>query len=135
MADLREHHRRILELLDELEALTAQSTPDESALAALRYKLSRASGARRKLIETLCACFESELPAASVQPVRALRASVGRVMTHSAEHVGSWGMHDIVRDWSGYCHASFNMRRAMREQINRERMVLYPLIDAVDATP
>lgn len=135
MTDLPEHHRKILELLDELEALTARTAPDEAALAALRYKLSRASSARRKAIESLCARFEAELPEMAAEPVRALRESVGTVLTHSAEHVGTWGMRDIVRDWPGYCHASFNMRRAMREQIDREKLVLYPLIDGTNATP
>jgi len=135
MADLRELHQALLDLLDELEAVTARPAPDEVALAALRYKLSRASSARRRLIESLCNRFEAQLPGAAAEPVRALRRSVAAVLAHTTEHVGNWGMADIVRDWPGYCHASFNMRRTMREQIEREKMVLYPLLESLGATP
>ena len=129
MSELREIHQRLLALLDELEAMTARDSPDETALPPLRYRLTRTSNERRKLIERICGELELGLAGASAAQVGALRESVAAALLRTSDHVGAWSMREIVRDWNGYCHASFEMRRAMREQIDREKAILYPLLE------
>jgi hypothetical protein len=128
MSDLETLHGELLEMLDTLEALCASSTPDESALAALRYRLTRTSGARRKLVETLCVELQMTLPKAEIAPIRALREANIAAMTSSSDHIGTWSLRQVMKDWSGYCLASKQIRRAMREQIALEQDTLYPYL-------
>lgn len=130
MSELRTLHDEMLEMLDALEAMTARPGPDEPALASLRYRLRRTSTARRKLVESLCDQYQARLSGAAAEPLRALRQALAATLAHSSEHISGWGMREIVRDWPGYCHASFEIRRIMREQVDREKIVLYPLIEA-----
>jgi hypothetical protein len=128
MSDLRALHEQLLEMLDELEALTAQPVPDEAALASLRYRLTRTSGARRRLIESLTVDLQLVVPKEEVAAVRALREANIAAMTSSSDHIGAWSLRQIAKDWAGYCQASQRMRRAMREQIEREGATLYPYL-------
>lgn len=121
-------HGQLLEMIDELEALCARPGPDEAALAALRYRLTRTSGARRKLIEKLCAELQATLPETRVASIRALRESNVAAMTSSSDHIGTWSLREIMKDWPGYCQASQQIRRSMRDQIELERTTLYPYL-------
>ena len=129
MADLRTLHAELLELIDSLEAMTARPTLDGTALASLRYKLTRTSTARRKLVASLCAELEPRLTGEAATQVKALRESVTTGFALSSDHISNWSMRQIERDWAGYCAASSSVRRAMRAQIERERQVLYPHLD------
>lgn len=121
-------HGQLLEMIDELEALCARPNADETALATLRYRLTRTSGARRKLIEKLCAELQMTLPETKTAPIRALRESNVAAMTSSSDHIGTWSLREITKDWSGYCQASQQIRRSMRDQIELERTTLYPYL-------
>lgn len=126
MPELRTLHEQLLEMLGELEALCERPAPDEAALAGLRYRLTRTSGARRKLIEALCVELQMALPQTEIAPIRALRESNVAAMTSSSDHIGTWSLREIMKDWSGYCQASRQIRRSMRDQIELERTTLYP---------
>lgn len=126
MSELRALHQQLIEMLDQLGELTLQSAPDEAALAALRYRLTRASGARRRLVNTLCLELQLALPEDELAAVRAVRASSIAAMASSSDHIGAWTLRQLVKDWPGYCSASQLMRRAMREQIDAEKAALYP---------
>ncbi len=128
MPALQTLHRQLLEMIDELEALCALPKANEAALAGLRYRLTRTSGARRKLVEKLCADLEMTLPQPQFVPVRALRESNAAAMTASSDHIGTWSLREIMKDWPGYCLASQQIRRSMRDQIELERRTLYPYL-------
>jgi hypothetical protein len=128
MPELRTLHERLLGMLDELEALCARPNPDEAALAGLRYRLTRTSSARRKLIEKLCGELQMTLPKTKVAPIRALRESNIAAMTSSSDHIGTWSLREIMKDWTGYCQASQQIRRSMHDQIELERTTLYPYL-------
>jgi hypothetical protein len=128
MPALQTLHRQLLEMIDELEALCALPKANEAALAGLRYRLTRTSGARRKLVEKLCADLEMTLPQPQFVPIRALRESNAAAMTSSSDHIGTWSLREIMKDWPGYCQASQQIRRSMRDQIELERRTLYPYL-------
>lgn len=128
MSDLETLHEELLEMLDALEFLCANPTPDETALAGLRYRLTRTSGARRKLVESLCVTLQMTLPKAEIAPIRALRDANIAAMTFSSDHIGTWSLRQVMKDWSGYCAASKQVRQTMREQIALERDTLYPYL-------
>jgi hypothetical protein len=128
MSDLQTLHEQLLGMLDELETLCANPDPNESALASLRYRLTRTSGARRKLVESHCVELLLALPKAEGAAIRALRESNIAAMTSSSDHIGTWSLRQVVKDWSGYCAASRHVRQSMREQIALEKDTLYPYL-------
>lgn len=128
MPELQTLHEQLLVMIDELEALCARPNADEAALAALRYRLTRTSGARRKLIETLCVELQMTLPQTEIAPIRALRESNVAAMTSSSDHIGTWSLREIMKDWQGYCHASRQIQQSMRNQIELEKTTLYPYL-------
>lgn len=129
MSELKILHQQLRQLLDTLETMTAQAAPDEVALASLRYRLTRTSTARRKLVESICLELEPRLTGKAAEQVRALRQSLSAGFASSSGHIITWSMAEVVQDWSGYCRASLEVRRAMRDQIERERIVLGRHID------
>lgn len=128
ISDLRTLHDELVETLGLLAELTSQPSPDEAALGTVRYRLSRISGARRKLVNALCDTLAVTAPAADALRVRELRDANMALFHHSTGHVGSWSLRDIMKDWSGYRAASVGMRRAMFVQIDAEKATLYPLL-------
>jgi hypothetical protein len=126
MPELQMLHEQLLEMLDELDTLCERPAPDEAALAGLRYRLTRTSGARRKLIEALCVELLMTLPESERASIRALRESNVAAMTSSSDHIGTWSLREIMKDWPGYCHASRQIQQSMRDQIKLEKMTLYP---------
>lgn len=127
MSDLAALHEAMIAALDALEAQTALDRPDEPVLAAVRYRLTRASAQRRKVVEAMCADLIARDPAVSPQ-LRALQARHGELLKTSAAHIGAWGLRDIQRDWQGYRRASEALRASMRRDIELEKMVLYPYL-------
>ena len=126
MACLRTLHEELLAALAELEGLTSQSGFDEATLSNIRYRLSRISGARRKLVESLC----TELIARGepAEQLQALRDGNAATRIASTAHIGTWTLQGVVNDWQGYCRASATMRARIRRQIEREKAVLYPYL-------
>ncbi|AQR72960.1 hypothetical protein [Sphingomonas sp. LM7] len=125
MSDLHDLHAQLLQMLDDLERLTAQPGPDEAVLAGLRYRLTRTSSARRKLIDALCLELKMVLPEGETAQLEALHETNTAAMTASSEHISTWSLREIAKDWQGYCQASFAMRRSMRAQIEVEKATLY----------
>jgi hypothetical protein len=126
MSELHTLHAQLLQMLDELEALTARPAPDEAALASLRYRLTRTSSARRKLIDALCVELKGTVAPGDASALNALHESNTAAMTASSDHISTWSLRELVKDWPGYCQASQGMRRAMRAQIEVEKAALYP---------
>jgi transposase len=130
MADLRILHDELLAALAEMEALTARPTFDESEVSRLRYRLSRVSGERRRLVEQLCLSLAGHVTGAQAERLRAVHASSLDARTASNAHIGAWSIREIAADWEGYCRASAAMRAIMRAQIAAEKAALYPRVAA-----
>ena len=130
MSDLQTLHEQLLAMLEELADLTTQPAPDEAALASLRYRLTRTSGARRRLVDSLCVELQLALPPAEASAVRGLREASIAAMTSSSDHIGTWSLRQLAKDWPGYCQASQHVREAMREQIEAEKTILYPHLES-----
>jgi hypothetical protein len=129
MADLRTLHQELFAALAELEALTTRPEFDEAVLSGMRYRLTRISGARRRMVAALCDGFLAE--GKEIPGLRALRDSNLASRSASTSHIGTWSLRDVTRDWQGYCRASAGMRATMRQQVEQEKAVLYPhLADA-----
>lgn len=124
MEDLRRHHAQMLAALDELEQLTQSPRCDDKVVTAVRYRLTRASSARRREVVALC----ERLIAAGVNDpaLQALRDATNVSRGISSSHIGTWTLRRILADWPGYVRASNAMRAALRREVAREVAVLMP---------
>jgi hypothetical protein len=129
MSELSQLHDELASAIADLAAVTARDAPDEAALASVRYKLTRTSTARRRLVETLCAKFAPHVLPPQAEQLRALQGDTGALRANSSRHIADWSPRDIVKNWRGYCEASAVMRAGMLKQIEREKALLYPLLE------
>lgn len=124
MEDLRRHHEQMLAALDELERLTQSACCDDKAVMAVRYRLTRASSARRREVVALC----ERLIAGGVSDpaLKVLRDATNASRGTSSSHIGTWTLRQVIADWPGYVRASNLMRAALRREVEREVAVLAP---------
>ena len=133
MANLQALHQQLLAMLAELEALTAEPGLDEARLSLGRYRLSRVSGERRRLVDRLCAEMAARATPEQAAELQALRRSTVDTRIASTAHIGTWTPREIAADWQGYCRASALMRARMRSQIAAEKALLYAHVTAAAA--
>ena len=130
LAELRAAHAALLDGIQELEDATHAPLPDASALAAIRWRLSRASSRRRRLVDEACARLREGGAPHLVAELDRLRENSAEMLASSSRHVGGWTIDRIVADWEGYRAASTAMRAAERRPLARGEAVLYPLLEA-----
>lgn len=133
LSELKRAHDRLLACIDELEELTREEAPDRLRLASVRWKLSKASGERRKLVEEACDWLAASGGMIEQSRVSALREANAAMVTVSSRHVGRWSMEHVLADWTGYREASAAIREAMRGRIAQEQRALYPLLERAAA--
>ncbi|WP_084580753.1 hypothetical protein [Sphingomonas azotifigens] len=122
MEDLRRYHAQMLAALDELEQLTHAATCDDKAVMAVRYRLTRASSARRREVVALC---EQLIAAGKTDPaLLSLRDATNVSRATSSSHIGTWTLRQVMADWPGYVRASAIMRASLRREVAREEAVL-----------
>jgi hypothetical protein len=132
--ELQRLHQEIQASLSQLDALTMEAEPPMTRLPPARLALTRASRARTLLLERL---HEHLLLRASPDEklkLEALKRDGKTDLIASAEHIGSWTLREITSRWPEYCSASHEMRSAMRRRVAREQQIIYPLLDAREAT-
>lgn len=134
LLELKRAHDVLLSCLDELERLTLDPLPDRAKLANIRWKLSKASAERRKLVDAACD-FLAINGANSIDRSRvaALREDIAESVAASSTHVRRWPVDQVLADWDGYRAASAALRKAMRARILQEQRALYPLLDRATA--
>ena len=128
LSDLRESHQLLLAELQALEDATGNDAPDARDLAAIRWRLSRASRRRRSLVDQACDRLLPGASPATARQILALREGLGEALAASTRHVGCWTIDAVLADWAGYRAASAAMRRSMRQRITAEQALLYPLL-------
>lgn len=121
MDDLLRLHDQMLAALDELERLTQSQRCDDKGVMAVRYRLTRASSARRRQVLALCERLLAERDDAIIA---SLRDETNASRAVSSSHIGTWTLRRVAADWDGYREASVLMQAMLRRQIARERTVL-----------
>lgn len=125
MADLRALDDELLSALAALQALNAEPDYDLKILSGVRYRISRAIVARRKLVDALV----RDVMAAGGEKAEIARAEHERSMAVRARytaHVGAWNPAAVAADWRGYCAASDELRAVIRAKVVQQRHILYP---------
>ena len=128
--EVRQAHDELLALVSALEELTRAEQPDRDEVAHARWRLSRASGRRFKLLEErVYPLLLARCSSAEAEPVLRLRDAYGGQREATRRHVLRWTIDAIVADWAGYRRDSAATRAAMRSRIAEEQSALYPLLD------
>ena len=129
LAELRQHHEKIGNLLTALEVLCQDRHADIVKVSAVRLELTRASRARSAFLNAVV--YPKLLRACSPDKRIALEKlkSDGLLMlVRSGDHIRHWTTREITQDWPGYCLASAAARKTMRVRIELEKQLIYPLL-------
>jgi hypothetical protein len=130
LKELRDAHAQLLEALACHEAELDRATPDQAALFSARFRVSRTSLRRKMTVEAATShCLETATPdqAALLDELR--RGAIELTLKTSA-HIGRWPMSATLADWARHRSECALLRAEMRRRIERERAVLYPMLDA-----
>jgi hypothetical protein len=129
LAELRAIHEELLAAICELDQLTQESQPNQSAVAGARARLGRASGKRRALFDMACNHLNKTAMPADAQKLRELRDLNGIQLEASTKHIGAWGLRQLVADWPEYVRTAAPMRQSMRDLIAADRAILLPMLE------
>jgi hypothetical protein len=131
--ELKRAHAALLSCLDELERLTRDPVPDRAKLADTRWRLSKASAERRRLVDAACDLLMISALSSDRAEVRTLREHGTELVAASSSHIRRWPIDQVLGDWDGYRIASAALRKSMRARMLQEQRTLYPLLDRVAA--
>jgi hypothetical protein len=126
---LKKAHAELLCAIDAMEAVVRADAPDRTVLADVRWKISRASSNRVRLLEgrVYPEMLASASPSAC-ERVKRLRAAGIILRAASSEHVKIWTIDNAVAAWECYRRASAAMTASMRVRVAEECDILYPLL-------
>ncbi len=128
LTELKNIHDELLQCIAALERVVALPSPDAEALASARWKLTRASGRRRRLLaERVYPALEA-VPPTNSPKLQELRSEGTSSLTRSSQHIAKWTVDRIVANWAEYQQASGTMTATMRKRLATEKIVLYPLL-------
>lgn len=130
LSALDDAHCELLASMTEMGLATSRTEPDPSRYVNLRWKLSRASRARRALVQSIHVELAGCVTPAEAAGLEELQAMDAAMLRATAQHVRTWTVEAINADWRGYCRASKLIRSKMREGIEAEKAILYPLLRA-----
>lgn len=129
LAALRDAHADLLVEMANMDLITQGRTANSLAYASGRWKISQASLRRRQLAAVARHSLLAAGTDADRAAVRPLEDAEQQMMRRSREHVGSWTIARIDRDWDGYCDASRLIRWHMDAHLLLERKTLFPLLE------
>ena len=129
LAELRQHHEKIGDLLTALEVLCQDRHADIVKVSAVRIELTRASRARSAYLNAIVyPKVMRSCPADKRIALEKLKSDGLLMLVRSADHIRHWTTREITADWPGYCIASAAARQTMRDRIALEAQLLYPLL-------
>jgi hypothetical protein len=132
LRELRSAHDELLQAIAEMERVATQVESDSPAFNSARFRIGRASLARRMLWHKIFTHLSARVKDADVQTLDSLRDSDVTLLRHSSAHVGRWPPQAVMAEWHEYREAAKTMRQHMRESVEFERKHLYTLLSRYD---
>jgi len=134
LAELRQHHEKIGNLLNALEVLCEDRHADIVKVSAVRVELTRASRARSAYLNAVVyPKVMRTCPRDKRITLERLKSDGLLMLVRSADHIRHWTTRAITQDWPGYCRASAAARQTMRARIELEAELIYPLLKKEDS--
>jgi hypothetical protein len=129
LAELRQHHDKIRNLLKSLEALCQERHADIVKVSAVRLDLTRASRARSAFLNAVVyPKLLRTCPPDKRIAIEKLKSDGLLMLVRSGDHIRHWTTREVAADWPGYCLASAAARQSMIARIELEAELLYPLL-------
>jgi hypothetical protein len=126
---LRQAHADVRACIDEMEILTSKSTATQLEYTSARFRISKASMARRSLFNSICAEFRKNAVPSEAEIIDQLSTADRELARRSAEHVKQWSTEAVAADWQGYRLASRQIRARMAMELDAEARLLFPLLE------
>lgn len=130
LARLEAAHDELLSCIGLMERITNAPLPDVEQLTGARFKISRASRARRAIWHEIWARLQTDDEPRVGDTLRELTGLDRKLSAQSSEHVSRWPLQRVLADWQSYQSASLTIRRELTDSVERERCLLYPLLHA-----
>lgn len=115
----------------ELDTLVRGPVPPKNDVIDARWKISRASLARRTLWYSIHRHLSTRVAGQNAIELKRLYENDMILLRASSEHVAKWSIAAVMRDWEGYGVASNAIRWKMKAAIGSEQRVLYPMMGTV----
>jgi hypothetical protein len=129
LAELRQHHEKISDLLTALEVLCQAQHADIIKVSAVRIELTRASRARSAYLNAVIyPQVMRTCPPDKRMALEKLKSDGLLMLVRSGDHIRRWTSRAITENWPGYCRASAAARQTMRDRIALEAQLIYPLL-------
>ena len=128
LAQLTSIHDDLLGTIQKLDAVTRCDRPDPSELGIARWKLTRASRARWRILDDVIYPEIERRSFVSRPDVTRLRSADAAIRTNSSNHIAKWDAECVLRQWPEYQAASAGVIASMRDRVAQEQAVLYPLL-------
>ena len=123
--------KRFTESIADLADVTSTSSPDQIEYLCARVHISQAILARSSIFDMVCEFLRGRVTPCQWEVVTELRVADSNVLMQSAQHVAEWTNERAESDRAAYCLESKNIRVMMGNVIERERAILYPLLESV----
>lgn len=133
LIEFQKAHANLLNAMTDLDGVTNEPLPQRERIINSRWRISRASLARRSLWNEIYAYLSYDSSEANHAELRRLQESDRALLRSSSEHVSEWKIDAVVKEWPSYCAASNAIRWKMKAAIGMERRLLYPML-RTDAT-
>lgn len=129
LAALRAAHRQVEWAPGEIEATTINETPDLPRVSAFRLRIGQANLARGKIVQKVRRHLASRASKRDADALRDLERFERMHFQSVSELVRRWTPERVFANWQGYCEESAAIRENIRQSINREKALLYPLLE------
>ena len=128
LSELQAAHADLTLAIAAMARVTARPMIDIGDYTRVRWHLTRASRARRRVIERALDALAHRAAPADAALLRRLRADDIAAVRNSSAHIYKWPLEAVKADWSGYGRASALIRSRMRQRIEEEQAHLVPLL-------
>jgi hypothetical protein len=126
---MQEAHKSLLQAMSDLDELTRGPLPLKERIIDARWKISRASLARRTLWNAIYAHLSRDPCRDTGNAVHSLQEADTALLRSSSEHIRKWNINTIMQDWPAYCEASKALRLKMKAAIEVEKRLLYMVLE------
>lgn len=130
LVELQNAHQNLLIAIKDLDAVTRELLPIRDRIIDCRWKISRASLARRTLWNRIYEYLSDGRSELGNAELRRLQEGDRALLRSSSEHVSEWKIDVVIKDWPRYCAASNAIRWKMKAAIGMETRILYPMLRA-----
>jgi hypothetical protein len=133
LAQMQEVHEKLLKAIADMADATQPGTPDPEKFTYARWRLSKASRARRVLWEQVRGYIAGRASGGERDAIDRLVADNEELRRSGTAHIGRWSSQAIVQNWEDYCDASRSVRWEIMSVVRHERRNIMPILERLSS--